>query len=74
MDTEVAKPRQSANLYSWNTAIDQIKVKVSHGNLELSIGELRIILSPAVGEQVLDLAKAFSTVEITETMTSKVRV
>ncbi len=74
MDTQTAKPRQSANLYSWNTAIDQIKVRVSGGNLELSIGELRILLSPADGEAVLDLAKAFSTVEITETMTSKVRV
>lgn len=74
MDTVQVKPRQSASLYSWNTAIDQIKVKVSGGNLEVRIGELSILISPVSGEQVLDLAKAFSEVEVTETMTSKVRV
>lgn len=74
MDTVQVKPRQSASLYSWNTAIDQIKVKVSGGNLEVRIGELSILISPVSGEQVLDLAKAFSEVEVTETTTSKVRV
>jgi hypothetical protein len=74
MDTVQAKPRQSASLYSWNTAIDQIKVRVSGNNLEVRIGELTVLLSPANGEKVLDLAKAFSEVEVTETTTSKVRV
>lgn len=74
MDTVQVKPRQSASLYSWNTAIDQIKVKVSGNNLEVRIGELTVLLSPANGEKVLDLAKAFSEVEVTETTTSKVRV
>lgn len=74
MDTLEIKPRQSATLYSWNTSIDQIKVKVSGGHLEVRIGELSILLSAAAGQQVLDLAKAFSEVEITETTTSKVRV
>lgn len=74
MDTVQVKPRQSASLYSWNTAIDQIKVRVSGGNLEVRIGELTVLLSPANGEKVLDLAKAFSEVEVIETTTSKVRV
>lgn len=74
MDNVKARPRQSASLYSWNTSIDQIKVRVSGGNLEVRIGELSILLSPADGERVLDLAKAFGEVEVTETTTSKVRV
>lgn len=74
MDTVQMKPRQSASLYSWNTAIDQIKVKVSGGNLEVRIGELSILLSPVAGEEVLDLAKAFGQVEVIQTTTSTIRV
>jgi len=74
MDTGLTKPRQSASLYSWNTSVEQISVRVSGSHLEVRIGELTVLLSPAAGEKVLDLAKAFSEVEVTETTTSKVRV
>lgn len=74
MDTVQTKPRQSASLYSWNTSVEQISVRVSGSHLEVRIGELTVLLSPAAGEKVLDLAKAFSEVEVTETTTSKVRV
>ena len=67
-------PRHMATLYSWGTAIDQIKVKVTNGQLEVRIGDLTVVMSTIDGEKVLDLAKAFSKVEITETITSTVRV
>lgn len=74
MDTTTNKPRQAATLYSWNTGIDQIKVKVNGSHLEVRIGELSIVMSAADGERVLDLAAAFSQVEVTETVTQTVRV
>lgn len=74
MDTTQIKPRQAATLYSWNTACDQIKVKVNGGHLEVRIGELSIVMSAVSGEQVLDLAAAFSQVEVTDTVTKTVRV
>ncbi len=74
METEIQKPRQAATLYSWNTAIDQIKVRVNGGHLEVRIGELSIVMSTVSGEQVLDLAAAFSQVEVTDTVTKTVRV
>lgn len=73
MDT-ANKPRQSATLYSWNTSVDQITVKLNGGHLEVSIGDLKIMLSPAENEKAIDLAKAFGEVEVIETTTSKVRV
>jgi hypothetical protein len=74
METEIQKPRQTATLYSWNTAINQIKVKVSGNHLEVRIGDLAIVMSAVSGEQVLDLAAAFSQVEVTDTVTKTVRV
>ena len=74
METEIQKPRQAATLYSWNTAIDQIKVRVNGGHLEVRIGELTIVMGAVAGEEILNLAKAFSKVEVTQTVTSTVRV
>lgn len=74
METEIQKPRQAATLYSWNTATDQIKVKVVGTNLEVRIGDLTVLMSAVSGEEILNLAKAFSKVEVTQTVTSTVRV
>lgn len=74
METEIQKPRQAATLYSWNTTIDQIKVKVNGSHLEVRIGELAIVMSTVSGGEILDLAKAFSKVEVTQTTTATVRV
>lgn len=74
METEIQKPRQAATLYSWNTATDQIKVKVVGTNLEVRIGDLTVLMSAVAGEEILNLAKAFSKVEVTQTVTSTVRV
>jgi hypothetical protein len=75
METETKKPRQAATLYSWGTSVEQISVKVNNlGNLEVRIGELTVVISAVIGEEVLELAKAFGKVEVTETITSTVRV
>jgi hypothetical protein len=47
---------------------------VNGGHLEVRIGELSIVMSAVSGEQVLDLAAAFSQVEVTDTVTKTVRV
>lgn len=74
MEKEIKKPRQAATLYSWDTSVDQISVKVNYGNLEVRIGELTVVIGAVSGEGVLELAKAFSKVQVTETITSTVRV
>lgn len=74
MDTE-QKARQSANLYSWNTRVDQISVRLSDsGYVEVKIGDIAICLSAAAGVEPLELVKKFGEVEVTQTTTGKIRV
>lgn len=75
MSTDNINPaRQSATLYSWNTSPDDIKVTLNGAHLEVSIGDLRVVLSAKTGENTLDLAKKFGEVTVTETITQRVRV
>lgn len=73
MDTE-QKARQSANLYSWNTRVEQISVRLNGGHVEVKIGDISICLGAAAGVEPLDLVKKFGEVEVTQTTTGKIRV
>lgn len=74
MDTVTEKPRQAATLYSWNTSAEQISVRLNGEYLEVRIGDLNLVLSAAQGEKAIGLAEKLAVVEITETVTSKIRV
>lgn len=73
MSTE--KPRQSTSLYSWDTSVDTISVKVTNtNNLTVTIGDISITMSPASSLTALDLAKAFSKVQVTEVVQKTIQV
>lgn len=72
MDTDT-KPRQSTTLWSWDTTLDAISVKLKNGHLEVSIGDITIIMS-AKDCEALELVKKFGEVEVQDTTTTKIRV
>lgn len=72
MDTDM-KPRQSTQLYSWDTTLDAISVKLKNGHLWVSIGDITIVMS-AKNCEALELIKKFGEVEVENTTTAKVRV
>lgn len=73
MDTVDTKPRQSSTLYSWDTTLDAITVKLKNGHLEVNIGEITIVMS-AKDCEALELLKKFGEVEVENKTTSKIRV
>ena len=72
MDTDT-KPRQSTTLWSWDTTLDAISVKLKNGHLEMNIGDITIIMS-AKDCEALELVKKFGEVEVQDTTTTKIRV
>ena len=72
MDTDT-KPRQSTTLWSWDTTLDAISVKLKNGHLEMNIGDITIIMS-AKNCEALELVKKFGEVEVQDTTTTKIRV
>ena len=73
MDTVKTKPRQSTTLYSWDTTLDAISVKLTNGHLEVNIGEITIVMS-AKDCEALELVKKFGEVEVETKTTGKIRV
>ena len=73
--SEIVKPRQSTNLYSWDTSVDSISVSVSNDNyLTVTIGDIKILMSAVHPTNVLELAKAFGKVQITKVVEKTVQV
>lgn len=72
MDTDT-KPRQSTTLYSWDTTVEAISVKLKNGHLEVNIGDITIVMS-AKDCEALELVKKFGEVEVANTTTAKIRV
>lgn len=72
MDTDT-KPRQSTTLWSWDTTLDAISVKLKNGHLEMNIGDITIIMS-AKDCEALELVKKFGEVEVQDTTTTTIRV
>jgi hypothetical protein len=73
MSTEV-KARQSTNLYSWDTSVNDIKVSVKNSHIELTIADITVVISAVSGEEVFDLIRKFGEVEVVNTTTQQVRV
>jgi len=74
MEAEITKPRLSTVLYSWDTALSAIGVKVNGlGHIEVRIGDITIVMSPKECE-ALELVKQFGVVEVETRTTGKIRV
>jgi hypothetical protein len=73
MSTEI-KARQSTTLWSWDTSVNDIKVSIKNGHIELSIADITVVISAVKGQEVFDLIRKFGEVEVVNTTTQHVRV
>jgi hypothetical protein len=73
MSTEI-KARQSTTLWSWDTSVNDIKVGIKNGHIELTIADITVVISAVKGEEVFDLIRKFGEVEVVNTTTQQIRV